>query len=632
MAVASMKKVTLYGLRKEQDAVLERLQQFGWVEIAPVSREEAPGEDTKGRVRQELETVEAALALVRPYVPKKNGLLNPKPRLTIPQIRERYEARKPVMAEARELLNLEGTLTQNNSRIDRLRGRAEQLEPWQNLRLPVENLKDTRECMVALGTLPQALWESFQAEAGALGNNEIEVISNGKDTVNLLLVAHKSVSDALRGQMARMGFTAAQFSGETGMPWQMRQNLENQMQELEGQNAAASARKEALAAHSAALEELYDTLSSLAEREEQRNNLSLTEASFCLKGWVPQLETPRLTEALKDYPCTALTVSDPEEGDTPPTYCINGNTVGAFEDITNMYGIPTYKGLDPNKVMAPFYVLFFGMMVSDAMYGLLIALGCALILWRKRGTGNGGLIKVLMFGGLSTCMWGILYGSYFGMSWFPPILFNPLSSPLPTLGLCFGLGLLHICVALAMQMKVAFMEKNWQAAIFDSLPWLLIMMSLAGIAMGMLLQISMITTVSTWVIGAAVLTILLMKGRGKKNPLSRLVAGLGSLYGVTSYLSDILSYARLFAMGLATGVVAMVFNEIVGMLPKNVIGIIAGAIIFAVGHVFNIALNSLGAYVHACRLQFIEFFGKFYEGGGRLYAPFRYKGKYHDVV
>ncbi len=623
---------------------MKALQDFGWMQISDLDegRNEIPEgiiaaqaeEDlTLAQLERRLGRVAAALAFLKKYDTRKKPMLAPHPSMRQEELAQVYERRQEILDKVGWVRRLEDDISEMRAAENRIRGRMAQLEPWLELPTEVEALRDTKECGVWVGSIPSGNMAAFQEECQALENTWMEVISTDRESAYLVLAAHRDTRDALLALLSRAGFVQAQFPEQSGTPRQMKEGMEKRLQELETGMQQALAKASTMAEDMDDMERLYDVLTVLAQRRRQGARAGHTRETFCIRGWVPALQVEEMQTLLTgSFEALELIAEDPVKGDDPPTHLENPKMVAPFEGITEMFATPKYKGIDPNTVMAPFYVLFFGMMVSDAMYGLLLAIGAAFFLWRTKPRGSGGLVKVIAYGGVATVFWGIMYGSYFGMEWIRPLLVSPLNQPLETLALCFGLGLLHILVGLVMKMRVSFMEKDWQSAVFDTLPWILILAAVPFLAIGMLMGVSALQTVALVMVLAGVATLVLMSGRGKRNPIMRLGSGLGALYGVTSYLSDILSYARLFAMGLATAVVAMVANEIVKMLMGSWFMWPLAAIVFVAMHIFNVAVNALGAYVHASRLQFIEFFGKFFEGGGRMFSPFGYKAKYHDVV
>ena len=258
----------------------------------------------------------------------------------------------------------------------------------------------------------------------------------------------------------------------------------------------------------------------------------------------------------------------------------------------------------------------------------------------------GGLARVLFWGALSTIVWGVLVGTFFGLDFdvafgtdnLFPIILDPMTDPIGMLILCFGLGIVHVLFGYGLRIKESFAQGDWQTGIFDNLSWILITVGLLTWLGGPMIGLNFLYYPGIVMAAAGVLLILLFKGRGKRNPLKRMISGLGELYNISSLLSDILSYARLFALGIATGVIASVFNDLCSMLMGSpniilkILGILIACALLVALHLFNIAINTLGAFVHCARLQYVEFYGKFYESGGRAFRPLGYKTKHVQIT
>ncbi len=313
-------------------------------------------------------------------------------------------------------------------------------------------------------------------------------------------------------------------------------------------------------------------------------------------------------------------------GEIPPTVMENNSLVKPYESVIELYSRPMAGSIDPDFIMAPFHFIFFGMMLSDAGYGLVLTvlLFIAIKLFKPEGFA-GKLAKVIFFGSISTVLWGALFGGWFGLEWHP-LLFAPMKEPLKMLALCFGLGTLHIVVGMLLKIYMLLKQGDVMSAICDEVSWLLMFagffcMALVPGQVGKYLALS----------GAGI--IILFGGREKSGLVSRLTSGLLSLYNISGYLSDLLSYSRLFALGLATGVIAMVINTIAQMLMgAGPLGMVVAALVVFGGHAFNIVINVLGAFVHSSRLQYIEFFGKFYEAGGKAFLPLALRTKYTNIT
>ena len=332
-----------------------------------------------------------------------------------------------------------------------------------------------------------------------------------------------------------------------------------------------------------------------------------------------------------------------------------------METVVESYSLPGSGEIDPSFILSLFYYLFFGLMLSDAGYGLLMVLGCGLALLKVKNMKPGmkKLVKLFFFSGISTVFWGLMFGSFFGdavkviaATWFNvpdlripgltvPIWFEPVSEPMRMLVFAFGLGVVHLFTGLGIKGYLCLKAKDFEGFLCDGVFWAMFV----GGGIVYLLTMDMVkgmfnlpfelgpaaANAAAIVAGIGAVGVVLTGGRESKNPVKRLLKGAYAAYGVTGWLSDILSYSRLLALGLATGIIAQVFNKMGSMFGATIPGLLIFILVFLIGHVLNLGINVLGAYVHTNRLQFVEFFGKFYEGGGKEYAPFTENTKYYSV-
>ena len=412
---------------------------------------------------------------------------------------------------------------------------------------------------------------------------------------------------------------------------------------------------QSLAKEREAIRILADDYRVRADKYEVLGRLPQSERTFLIKGYAPARDTGRIEELEKQFTCV-VDMEEAGEDEEVPTLLSNNSFSASMEGIVESYGLPKKGEFDPTTIMSFFYVFFFGMMLSDAAYGAIIAVACFIVLKKfpRMSQGMYQSIKMFFYCGISTLIWGILFGGYFGnivdivsQKFFgttvsiPALWFIPLNDPMKLLIYSMLFGVIHLFVGLGIKGYMCLKEKRIMDFFCDVVLWFML---LTGLIL-MLLPSEIFTSISqiqiafpdflnllakVLAIGGAV-GILLMSGRDKKNPGLRIALGAYDLYNITGWLSDVLSYSRLLALGLATGVIASVINQMGSMLPNNIVGVIFFVIIFIVGHTLNLAINLLGAYVHTNRLQFVEFFGKFYEGGGKAFHPFAPDTKYVDV-
>lgn len=612
--IVPMKKATLVILREDRDAVTEALQRCG--ELMPI-----PPEDLPPGAEQAEESLRAAeaLRLIRPYQEKK-GMFAPRKAVTAAELLTPDEKGRELLAQIEEAsAAAEGA----KARMGELDARMEELRPWAGMDIPAEALSGTRLAGVYSGYIdPQkadALREAAETQGGA-----VSILGSGPQGTAALIYTYRPEEGPLLEALAALGFSQA-APPCAGLPGDALAALAEERRSAEASWEAAQAKLRELARSREELELFCDQSDAAGERAQ--TPYSETVQTVYLEGWVRSDRTERLRKAVeKAADCCYLAFSDPAEGETPPTVTKNNRFVSQFETITDMFSIPANGELDPNPVMAPWYWIIFGLMMGDAGYGLLMVLGIGLFKKLKKPRGEfGKLVNVLFFSGFTTIFWGVLFGSYFGETWHP-ILFVPLDDPMRMLVFCAVLGLLHMFSGMAVQMAASIKAGRFWDAIFDQFSW---MMLLAGLG---LLFLPQTRTVGAALAIAGAVIVLFTAGRAKKGVFGKIIGGFGGLYGITSYMSDILSYSRILALSLSSGVVGMVMNLLAGMVGGTAVGFVFSLLIYVVGHIFNLAMGLLSAYVHDSRLQYIEFFNKFYEGGGYAFRPLQINPRFVDIT
>ena len=378
---------------------------------------------------------------------------------------------------------------------------------------------------------------------------------------------------------------------------------------------------------------------------------------FVITGYIPAESAPALEKELTEKFEAYVELETPAEDEDVPVKLKNNAFAAPVEGVLESYSMPGRKEIDPSTLMAVFYYFLFGMMLSDAGYGLLMVIGCGIALAKFKNMEESlrKFLKMFLYCGISTVFWGAMFGSFFGdavtvigKTFFnvdiaiPALWFTPLNEPMRLLLFSFLIGVIHLFAGLGAQFYQLARQGLWKDAIFDVVFWymlvgggilyLLSMQMFADmVSLGFTLPAA-VGTAGAIAAGIGAVGIVLTAGRESRSPFKRLLKGLYGLYGVSSYLSDILSYSRLLALGLATGVIASVFNQMGAMLGNSPAGVAVFVFAFLVGHTLNLGINVLGAYVHTNRLQFVEFFGKFFEGGSRKFNPFSAKTKYFKIT
>ena len=635
MAILGMKKLKLIAHSDSRQSVLSRLQDIGAVEVMKTSVEELDEPSAPAclmELEKKLGEVREALDVIRRYDETKSGILTAKP----PISRSELKGMDAKLTEADEAVEKVRQFTAQlgalKTRQHRLKNRIMQLEPYAKFDAPLESVKENDYTVCLLGTIPSDNIEEYNKLCEKYADNAyFEEIDTGKDYISVYVIMAKELDEELTGELKYIGFAEAYTKELYGTPADLIFDFNNEYGSLEIEAAEYEQKAKKYVDYKLNLQAVEDYLLNEISRERCIERLGATGSTFMLTGWIVE-DTQAAVEkaALEAAPEAYVEFEEPQEGDKVPTAVKNPGVVAPFEAVTDMYATTSQKGLDPNLIMAVFYFLIFGMMMGDAAYGVMLSLGALLMLRIKKPTGMFRKVTtVILICGVSTTMWGLFFGNVFGVEVFKGVL-NPINDAMTLLIICLGIGIVHILFGLGMGAVQSIRRGRVWDALFDKVSWMLILIGGVLLALGMVME-GPFGTIALVLVLVGFATLLLTAGRHKKGVLKKAIGGLSSIYGVTGYMSDILSYCRIFGMGLATTVIAMVFNTIASLLFGGVVGYIFGAIVLVIGHVFNIAINTLGSFVHTARLQYIEFFSKFYEDGGHAFMPLGIRTKNYRI-
>ncbi len=536
-----------------------------------------------------------------------------------------------------EMIELKGELA-------RLHNSFQQVSDYAGLDIPFNEIKDTARITMLVGLIPQNRLDALLAELPE--GTILQKYPNDK-TYMVAIIAPIEEKQELLKKLTACEFSRCPYDYQN-TPVAVLKDITNQINQAEDRQKAVYLNGHELLTALPQLKLLSDYYTIELSKQDIVESGKETGKAFILDAWVPEAVIASTKDAILSA-CkeVEMFIADPQEGEDPPTLMANNGLVSPFgENITAMYGLPKYGSMDPNPFVAFFYILFFGFMLSDAGYGLLMTIACfAYILIKKPVKDSGSFIKMFGFCGLSTIVWGAIFGSWFSIdasimnkSEFGRLLMsfqliNPLDGD-QTL-VMFGVGLALGVVQIASGFVLSCVQKlktNPAEGILCDLSWAIILGGGCIYIMDMLLfKAGFVSTIGMVIAGIGLLMLVVGGAVGKRNPIKALIGSLGNLYGFVNVFSDILSYARLFGLGLTTCVIGLVVNEMGGIFIEmfpNAIGFVFAIIVWIGGHVFNIAINTLGVYVHNSRLQYVEFFGKFYEGGGTAFAPLGSQTKY----
>mgnify|MGYP000751418777 CR=1 FL=1 len=655
MAILKMKKLRICGVSEEQTQLIRQLQLLGSVEIgAPCALTDTQGVQVfcagDGKSADALLRTSArltsALETLKHYEPKKGGLFAARPEKTIGEL-FRDEAYAAALDTAQAVLDAQDARSRLAAEKSRLTAVRESFVPWQQLPLPLETL-GTQHTRILLGTVPaQTDLEALRAKVfEAADEVQLEQISADQQSLYLLVFVHKCAAEAVGAALREAGFALTTFDGVQGTAAENIRRTDEAIAACEQQDAEKLAELTALAAQKPALQLAFDRCTQEISKAQAADRLVHSEKTFCLGGWVPCEDVGKLEALLSGFCCAwELTDPAPEEYPDVPVKLKNNKLTWPLNMVTEMYSLPAYDGVDPNPLMAPFFILFYGIMMADMGYGLVMMIAALVALGKmKPKRGSKYFCELLFACGVSTFLLGIVTGGFFGNA-VPTIvnmfghdvklgiLTSPLLDPLTdTTQILIGamvLGFIQLSTGMVVNMVMECRQGKVGDAIFNEGTWFVIF---AGLAL-FVLKIGNIGGVPV-VLCIGVLMLIYGSGREAKG-FGKVTAVFGAVYnGLTGWFGDILSYSRLMALMLAGSVIAQVFNTLAAMPSSGgvtVVSMLIFIIIFLLGHLLNFGLNLLGCFVHDLRLQCLEFFGKFYVDGGKPFRPLEINTRYVDV-
>lgn len=650
MSISTMKRLTVLTPKGEADSLIRRLMKLRCVDIRAVPPD-GDGELLRhdcDAARVEAERKVNSIAEAIPVLDKykytveksawRSGPIN-----TSTGLFRKTGSYHAAWAVAEEVLELRDTMTECYQEDNRMAARIAMLRPWLSYDLPLE-IDETDTSYLWLGVLPAAVKLSAVQDALEPHFAGVEEIHRDNAGMYIAVVLLKEEEEAVNRILAGLGFVKSNFKDITGTAKQAISTAERRMDELDNRLQACIDRLCELSPLLEDLQVLYDVENTTLLAAQHKQKLAETESCVVLDGWVPADRCDKVKHLLRHMYC-AFDIEDPTEDDDPPVLLQNNGYASNFEWVVGMYAYPKYGSYDPTFIMSIYYFVIFGLMFADVGYGLLLTLGGFLapkIL--KVSPGMKRMLTMFGYCGIACTLLGAVFGGWFGdlpyaiMTTYmgyesaeaakaaapifngvtltlggEPLSLNPLENPIPFLIISLAMGLIHIVGGMAVKFYMLCREGKIFSAIFDiGSYWILF----GGIGL-----LFVDATVGAVVSIMGVLMIVLTQGREKKNIFAKFVFGLKGLYDLINYASDLLSYSRILALGLAAGVMAQVFNLLGTLGGVSIPGFILLIFVMLVGHGLNMAINLLGAFVHTCRLQYLEFFSKFYEDGGTPFDP-----------
>ncbi len=644
MTLIGMKKLQTIMPTQQKEAVLRALTPLGSVEIKDAQAgQELVASGALAAFKQDnaivakRNQIQAAIDTLHKYTKIKKALLAPRASYIEQELYD-LDMLDKALGKALQIMELNQKLTNIFAEQNQQTVRMAALKPWLDSDIALE-ADGGKQFFVWRSTCPSAhdsrlIREEVERQLSLI---KIDLISSDNENHYWQIIGHKAITEQLAELLKPYSFSQIQFKGEVGQARIAKQNAEDICLDLQKEQEAIIKELDVLKKDLPLLELAFDALNLQMDWQNLSKDFLIGQNTMYWEAWVPSPKEKQVADILASLGC-AWQFSEPAPEDDIPTLMQNSAAAAPFAAITELYGMPKAGSVvDPNPFVMFFFVLFFGMMLGDAMYGLILSLATFWAIKKMKPTGTiRNFLIVACSVGVSSILFGALFSSWFGDfptalgkmlgydNWaIPPILFNPLEDPISVLFIAIGIGVVNLFIGMGLSAYRMIKEGKTMDAICDIGLWYLIVGGLIATLLG--------ASFGIYIAAAGAAGVLVTGGRKKPTVMGKVMGGLSSLYGITAYLSDILSYSRLMALGLSTGVVAQVMNSMGSLAGDGVVGWILFVVVFVIGQTFNLFIGLLGAFVHSCRLIYVEFFGRFFAAGGRAFRPLYYKNKYVHI-
>ena len=650
-----MNKISIIGLNREKPSLIKDIMDLGVVEVSSqeskltdpewISNVKKDGNESKVlNFDVKISELDEVLASLDKYDTRNKPLISTRKTITSEEF-DKILNTETADENVSQVLKLNDSLNKLISEKNKFETAVLSLKPWSGYDLPLD-LNKTKYTNVLKGTMPSVVQieKVIRELEEKISSCYYEVIGSDKDQHYVSIICLTREKEEVYDVLKQYGFNTISFKDLKGTAAENIVQCEERLKEITDEKEIIEKKAGEIVQYKKEIQILYDHLIIERDKTKILSNILKTDSTFYIEGWIPKESIEDVKKIIERYQCW-YEIKEPEEGEDFPVALYNNSFAQPFESITELYSLPSSSNIDPTSIMAPFYCIFFGLMLADIGYGLIMAIACYVVLkkFKLEGTMQK-MIKMFFYCGISTAFWGVMFGSWFGDAVaaaaklifncdlnIKPLWINPMEEPMTLLIFSFVFGAIHLFTGMALQARLLIRDDKKLDALFDIGFWY-------GFIIGIALWLfgnSIIPgsgSVGKWMTIIFAIGLILTQGRDKKNILSKLTSGVMSLYDITGYLSDILSYSRLLALGLATGVISSVLSILGSMGGRNFFGILLFFVVFLIGHTLNFAINALGAFVHAARLQYVEFFGKFYEGGGESFNPLIKKTKYNKII
>jgi V/A-type H+/Na+-transporting ATPase subunit I len=656
VSISRLTKALFIVHRDERKPFLRFIQGQGTVQITELKRQEVraafpeltcENSHRVGDLTILTSQIDFALKFLAPYGPKRSLLaaLSPEELKGIDDLDTLADS-----VDIRELLDrvmrLSRDISEAKNTIARLRSARDTSIPWLTLNAPIESLRDTKSSHQMLFLIFRVAHGDICRHLDAVGDAyALTPVTLSRDYSYYHFLCYRDDRGIFDEALSKLGAQRENLPDFAGTTREYYDFLTREIRGLRKKSAALEKDARILAKDRKMLEALYDHYTIERQREEVSEKLDSSAGATSLEGWIPREKVDAVKAQIHElFRLVVMSDFEPSENEQPPILLKNSAPVRPFEVITSLYGMPDSNEFDPTPFFTLFYAIFFGTCLTDAGYGVVLSIILFLLVFGFRySLGRNKIIQVLLIGSVSTIIMGALVGGWFGDllfklpdgSWLKNlgtsiIVIDPLKDTIDFMLFCIALGMIQINMGMLIGFAKYLKAEEYREA-YVKMSWV-VFIDGAAVLIAQYMSPGMIPLLVFWASAAAVILAslgIVFFSNPEKNMGARIGWGLYNLYGCTGYVGDVLSYLRLLALGLSTGIIATVVNLVAGLVwTIPYVGVVLAPLVFVGGHAFNIAINCLGAFVHTTRLQYVEFFSKFYEGSGKPFRPFGVSPRY----
>ena len=666
MGVARLKKAELYYHKSVHEQIAASLQESGACQIISSDVE---NQTKHSDIEKLISCTEEKLADIRylvrtltPHyvdpVPALDRMLGERPDVTMSELEE-LATKTDLKAVCEKTRAIEHEIGEVRSKLSEAKVNDSILNSLGFLEYPLSVFSEGTRTLTALaGTIKAEKISGLKAALGdfSIYSEDTELIiapydekKDKSQDIYAVVIYSRKIESEIRELCAKNGLSLVEIPASlTGTVTEEKEKISGLIKDFEAKESELAAKIVDVANENVpTVQKLSDYYNSLNKRYNGTAMSEETDCTMLTKFWIPESKAEELKIKIDNIsPEIDLTFSDPEPDEEPPSLLVNSNLVRPFNILTELYSSPTYRGIDPTPLLAPFFWIFFGMCLGDAGYALVVfgAIMYVFKKYKKISLGVKDFIRLFLLCSVSTFIYGVISGSFFGnfIDSFIPFLIplknslmlvDPMTNPMQVLGISLLLGVIHLMFGLLIAAYEKMKSKLFIDAIGNDISWFLLIVGLCllGVGMGGMLPPHFVQIGQFMAILGAII-IFIYAGKGKPGIFNKIISGFLALYGSTSYLGDILSYSRLLALGFGSAVIGMVIN-LLGGLAADIpyVGWLVAIVVIVGGHIFSIAINILGSFVHPLRLQYVEFFGKFYSGGGEPFTPLTLSQEFVNV-